>query len=260
MKRYMLLSPLLATLLYASEYRLETGVITSSYDYTETDASGVLDTENSDFGDILGGYARLEVKLWDHDFGVSDAIGLYGLHTEGETLYIGSELGSGLPYGSSVSYTENSFDDYQLNYLRRFEHNAWDYTFSGGIGYFEWQRTLSTVQVETYHWFYARLGSAFHYRFSNAVTIGLEIEGHYSIEPQMDAEMPGLAATFDLGNTYTLRGNIPVTLPVSKNIAFIGRAEWEMTRIDHSNVIGGFYEPDSEQRNWHLYAGILFLY
>jgi hypothetical protein len=260
MKRHLLFSPLLATLLCASEYRLETGLATSSYDYRETDASGILDTESSNFGDILGGYARLEVKLWDHDYDGSDALEVYGSHTEGETLYTGSELGSGLPYGSSTSYTENSFDDYQLNYIRCFDRGPGTFAFSGGIGYFEWQRSLSTVQIETYHWFYARLDSRVEYRFPNAVSIGFQLEGHYAIDAQMDAEMAALSETFDLGDTYTFRGNIPLTIPISKGLALIGRAEYEQTRIQHSNVIGGFYEPDSEQKNWHLYAGILFSY
>lgn len=261
MKRYLPLSLLFATLLHAaSNYRLGTGLVTTSYDYMETDASGVLDTERSDFGDILGGYARLEVTLWEHNYGGSDAIELYGSHTEGKTEYIGSEFGSGAPYGSETHSTENIFDDYRLSYLRHIERDPVEYTFSVGAGYYEWQRTLSTIQAETYHWFYSQLGGRMNYKFVNQWNLGATIAAHYAFEQAIDVEMPAFTGRLDLGKTYTLTAAVPLTIPISRSIHFAARIKYEFTKINHSNTLGGVFEPDSEQENLHLYLGLLFRY
>ncbi|MDX1294909.1 MAG: hypothetical protein R3302_01495 [Sulfurimonadaceae bacterium] len=256
MKKVYPLLLLIPGLLYGAGYRLDAGLKTTAYDYTETYNGIVLDTEDSSYGDIAGGYARFELSLTQNRFS-SSALQFYASHTEGETRYIGSILGSGQPYGSYVSTTENTFDELQANYLLKKSLGTTDYQILLGAGFYEWERALSVIQVETYYWYYLQMGIGMEERFYNGWSLGLDLTGQYALSPKMDADLPGIGAvTFDLGDTYTVRTGVPLKVPVAERLELMFRLEYEYTIINHSNIIGGYFEPDSEQGNWHLYAGV----
>lgn len=256
MKKIYPLLLLTSTLVGAAGYTLDAGLKTTAYDYTETYAGTVLDTEDSSYGDIIGGYARFELPL-AQGYNGDSALQFYVSHTEGETRYIGSILGSGQPYGSYVSTTENSYDEVQANYLMRKHWESTTYKLLLGGGFYEWERALSASQIEIYYWYYLQLGIGMEERFYNGWSLGLDLTGQYALSPQMDADLPGIGpVTFDLGSTYTMRTAIPLKVPVAERVALMFRLEYEYTIINHSNIIGGYFEPDSEQRNWHLYAGV----
>lgn len=256
MYRLLSIALLLPALTHAAGFDIEAGVKATAYDYTETQGPVVLDTEDSDFGDITGGYARFSMSLWENVYGGKDGLEFYASHTSGDTRYIGSILGSGQPYGSVVSTTENTYDEIQANYVRSFSGAAMDYTVRLGLGYYEWERALSAIQVETYYWYFLQAGVGFEERLADNWSLGFDLTGQYAIYKQMDAEMPGLSLSFDLGNTYTIRAGIPLKVAITDALSLTFRGEYEFTSIGHSDIVLGYYEPNSEQKNWNLSAGI----
>lgn len=255
MKTLLSAALLLPALSYGATFTLEAGAKTTAYDYTETSSPVVLDTEDSDLGDVNGGYARLGIGLWKNDQGGTDGFEAYVSHTEGDTRYIGALLGSGNPYGSVVSTTENTYDDLQLNFVRTMPQANTTYLVRAGLGYYSWERALSAFQVETYSWYYAQIGIGIEEHFDKGLSLGLDVTGQYAFGQEMETSWPGY--TFDLGRVYTVRTSIPLTIPLTDKLAFRARAEYEYTSIGKSNIIGGYYEPDSEQKNWNLYAGVI---
>lgn len=256
MKKLSLLLLLSSTLLFASDYSVQFGYKTTSYDYTETTSAGVLDTEESDIAEINGLYVNLAQRLWENSAGGDDTLEFYFSHTEGSTDYVGSLLGAGQPYGSYTSTTANTYNDVQLNFRRTIPSDVLDYFVFAGVGYYSWERTLSLAQIETYHWYYAQVGVGVSKTFNKDWKLGLDIIAQRAFNQEMDADIPGIVvATFDLGKTYTYKAGIPLTLKISDTVNFTSRLEYEYTEIGRSNVVSGFYEPDSEQMNWNLYLG-----
>lgn len=245
-----------APVLFAAPYTLELGLKTILFDYTETSGSEVLDTENSDFGKVAGGYARASAIILQEE-SYEDAVEFYGMHTAGTTRYVGSLIGSDEGYGSFRSTTDNTYDEIQFNYARRYTTTtSFSQLVKLGLGYYEWERALSESQIEIYHWYFAQLTIGVDKRFQSGWSAGLEVTGRYAFDQKMDADLPGNTnATFDLGNVYTFKANLPLSFPINDSLSLVTGAEVEYTEIGKSNVINGFFEPDSEQTNWHLYLG-----
>ena len=258
MNRTIGLALLLPALACAADFKIEAGLLTTDYDYTETQGSIVLDTEDSSFGDIKGGYARFSMSLFENAQGGTDGFEVYLSRTTGDTKYTGSYIGSGLPYGSVISTTENEFADLQANYTRSLPIGSLEGLVRLGVGYHEWVRTLSAFQEETYYWYYAQAGVAIEESIYKSWTLGLDFTAQYALYKKMDATSPSLNATFDLGQTYSLRTGIPMNIPITDALTLTLRAEYEFTSIGHSDFVLGYYEPDSEQKNWHLSAGMSY--
>lgn len=257
MKKFSFLFLLSPALLLASNYSVQFGYKTTAYDYTETTSTGVLDTEESDLSEINGLYVNLIQRLWKNSSGGDDSIECYFSHTEGNTDYIGSLLGSGQPYGSYRSITANTYDDVQLNFRRTVPANMYDFFILAGMGYYEWERALSVTQIETYRWYYAQMSVGVNKSIRKGLKVGVDLTAQHAFNQEMHANIPGtIVATFDLGKTYTYKAGIPLTLSVSDTVDFTARLEYEYTEIGRSNVISGFYEPDSEQKNVNLYLGV----
>jgi len=248
-----LMLPLCSSL---TAFELFGGYVTTAYDYTETANGAVLDTERSDFTDINGGYGGIRFALNDPQDRAISSIELYLSHSEGPTRYVGSELGSGLPYGSMRSTTYNSFDELRLSWLAGVHDGAWSWRIHTSAGYYQWERELSREQVETYAWGYGALGGDVAYRLQNW-EVGAELRGFYAYDPRMKADIPSLiVATFDLGETSGFTASMPVRYRLNPRTALLWRIAYENIRIGRSNVIGGYYEPDSEQKNWHSSLGL----
>jgi hypothetical protein len=253
----------------ASADTLEFGLKTTYYNYRETNGSALLDTESADLGKIAGGYLRFNKQLRENGAGGYDGFELYGSRTAGTTLYTGSLLGSGMPYGSLRSTTANTYEELQLNLTRSLRSDALLYTFKAGLGYYEWERELSASQVEVYSWNYVQLGIGVSETFGRDWKIAMDLNGHYGFNRTMEADLTGAEhLQFDLGRVYTVRAGVPLTIPVKADSAVLFRLEYEYTRIGKSNVISAYYEPedtvkqwyepDSRQQNWHFYTGVVF--
>jgi hypothetical protein len=255
--RFVLISLLSALCLSAAPYSMEIGATTTRYDYTETVDSVVIDTERSDPIEVHGIYARFEAALRQNSWGGEDRLRLSWAYSSGNTEYVGSLIGSGEGYGSYRSTTHNRFREYGLDYLRNFERQKFGFLLSAGAGYYEWERALSASQVERYHWYFAQIAAGMSYPVYRQCRLGVEIGARYGIDPGMDAHVPGLGTrTFTLGHVMTNRIDASLGLPLTEAVSFRGGIRYEQTDIGRSNVIGGFYEPDSIQKNWYVYGGL----
>ena len=254
--------------------KLELGVKTTFYNYTErNDQDEILDTEKSSLFDTGGLYASYDHKLKEFDTedgSIAHYINAYASAVYGDTEYKGSILGSGQGYGSYVSTTANSFYEYQLNIKRvQFYKNSSRY-ISFGFGYKEWERELSTTQVENYHYDFAQIKVGGDTLIYDDISLGLDLGAQLAFNPEMDADFTsgtGLHETFNLGTTYSYLVSVPLQIPIQDELVFVARAEYEFTSIGKSDAIAvpdfpnqgdnySFLEPKSQQKNWHFFAGL----
>lgn len=262
MKKFSILLIAASGLLYASGLELEVGYKTSAFDYAETYEGILLDTEDSDYGEIEGAYIDVNVNIYRNRYGQSDQLQLYMSHTEGQTRYVGALLGSGDPYGSYVSTTQNTYDDRSLSYRFNVDRPGGRYALFLGLGSYEWERELSAIQKENYRWSYTRMGFSIGQDIGRNVELGFDAEVQYALDPEVEAYIPdiGRRVTFQLGDTYTYKFAFPLTFRMDGGLAFTARLEYEYVSIEQSEILYGYLEPDSEQKNWHIYTGMVFAF
>ncbi len=278
MRETLLILILTFSLLADSDTRyIELGIRTSIINYTErNNQDQILDTEQSSLFDIGGLYLSYLHPLGQYSkeaYDVEYFLNLYASVSYGNTDYTGSYLASNAPYGSVSSTTFNSYYELQTNIKRITHIQTRSHYFILGLGYKEWQRELSLNQLETYHYYYAQIVYGIEKSFGNNLKLGLEIGMKMALNPQMDADYTtnasSLQESFDLGTTYTNVVAIPFSYKMNSRISFSTKAEYELTNIGKSNAIYvpdfpnsgdnySFLEPDSQERSWHLYAGIQY--
>jgi len=258
--------------------KLELGVKSSFYNYTERDDQDkILDTEESELFDIGGVYGSYEHKLNESiqdNKNIVYYLNVKGSFAAGDTDYKGALLQPtpacpGYPCLKSTTY--NQYLDLEVNLKRVSEHNNKTTYISAGLGYHYWLRELNSNQEEIYSWAYAQISAGATTQIYQDWTIGLDLTAQLAIDPTMEADFNGgsngnLDETFDLGTTYTYKVAVPFNLPLEDGLSFVAKAEYEFTKINKSNVIisptfipcsvNGCYEPDSQQKNWHFYAGV----
>ena len=202
-------------------------------------------------------------------------INIYASVEYGDTDYTGSILGSSQGYGSVTSTTANSFYELQTNLKRVCSYEKSSSYILLGLGYKEWERELSRSQIETYYYFFAQTAVGGDIKIYNAWVLGLDLTAQLAFNPRMDADFSsngqGLNETFNLGTTYTYKLAVPLTIPINEQLSFVTKAEYEFTSIGRSNTVlvlnfpnpgdtNSFLEPDSQQKNWHLYAGFQLVF
>lgn len=260
------------------ENKLELGTKTTLYNYTERDSEDqILDTEKSDLFNIGGIYGS-----YDHKIGKSSNMGrdvayymnIYASVEYGSTDYVGSILDSNQGYGSYTSTTENSFYEIQTNLKRVKSYDSNTGYVLLGLGYKEWERRLSKVQIENYNYFFAQAATGGNTAIYNDWSLGLDLTAQLAINPRMEANFytttQTLDETFNLGTTYTYKVAVPFTIPIDEQLNFSIKVEYEFTSIGKSNTIitpnfipcsaTGCYEPDSQQKNLHAYAGFQLIF
>jgi len=282
---YKLTIPLLliSTLNAAShDNKLEIGFTTTSYNYTERDSQDkILDTEKSDFFGIGGIYGSYEHKVLQYSkdtYNVDYYIEVYASATYGNTDYVGSLLSPALSpagrYGSYRSTTENTFYEFETNLKRAVSYEESTTYVLAGLGYKYWERKLSSIQKEEYYYFLVQIAIGAETIIYKDWSLGIDLTGQVGIDPKMDAKFTGssgsLNETYDLGPVYTYKIAAPLTIPICKKLSFTTKLEYDFTSISKSNTIitpsftpcstSGCYEPDSQQKNWNLYAGIQLLF
>jgi len=295
-----LLSIALFSSLQAAPYdhKFDFGAKTSFYNYTERDDNDqILDTEKSNLFDIGGVYGSYDYKLKeiDTEYGsIAHYLNLYASVTAGDTDYTGSLLGSNEGFGSYTSTTANTFYDYQINLKRvQFFDTSSRYILVG-FGYKEWERELSTSQVETYKYKFIQLAVGGETRVYKDISLGIDITAQYGFNAEMDASFSGgsyqekgtnktvqsnpLNETFNLGDVYSYKVAAPLVIPIDEGLSFTTKLEYEFTSYGKSEIVTvpnyyqagftptgqgtsqSFYEPASQQKNWHLYAGLQLLF
>lgn len=253
-RNLLLISLLCASYLYGSEYSFSISIDTTRFDYAETGNSGnLLDTETNDFGDIAGFGMRLEPRMSGFYIGMN--------YANGDTDYIGGTT-LNPTYGSHRTTTQNTVVDYTLGYQASSILDQYTkIPFRLGVGYRGWLREIrSTPSVsgydELYEWGYMSVGLGLHTQFSPNVLIGVDGDYRKAFNAQMYENWHGY--TFDLKNVYGYTVSVPIEIKLDHVWSAFGRYSYEYWNIGASNVIGGYYEPDSETKNETLSFGLKF--
>jgi hypothetical protein len=249
-RSYLLISLLSVSSLYGSNYSLSVSADTTRFDYSETSIGGVLlDTEKADFNKVDGFSARFE----------SDYRGLYAgvSYAKGNTDYVGSILHSGNPYGSYLSSSSNTTADYSIGYKATAAINQ-DVSIPLyiGLGYRQWLRQGG--YDETYEWGYSEAGIGLHWRPSPQLSLGADAFYRQAFNAQMHETLNGY--TFNLNNVYGYKITVPIEYKLSQNMSTYIAYSYDYWNIGASNVVGGYYEPDSQTKNDILSFGLKFLF
>lgn len=254
MKKGLLAVLLASSLLFASNdsNSLSLGISTVKFDYTETNPQGVmLDTEKSDMlGKMKGIRVEYNPKL---SVNSSDTLMLkmkYSLD-RGNTEYKGSLIGSGQGYGSYTSKTLNTVHDLSVAIDETRQIGSLDVGLNVGVGYRYWSRELSSSQKEDYKWMYWKVGGQIGYDLTPALNIAVNGSYKRAISPKMKAygSNSPISDTFNLGDTDGYSFGVPVKYEINKQMFVKTEYSYDYWKIAKSNVISGYYEPDSKTKN-----------
>ncbi len=256
-KTLLLITLLGTTSLFASDYSLSVSADTTRFDYAETNSAGqLLDTENADFGKIFGATLSIEPQYQ----------GLYftAAYAKGDTNYIG---GTNLnpTFGSHLTTTTNEISNYDFGYkatARNFRSDL-EMPVIIGVGYHQWLRQLhSTPGVsgfdERYDWEYYNVGIGLHYRMSSTMSIGTDASYRKAFNAKMYENLHGY--TFNLNNVYGYKITVPFEVKLNPQLSTFIAYNYEYWNVDASNVVGGYYEPDSQTKNEILSFGLKFYF
>lgn len=232
-----------------------------SMDYREYNLNGeILDSEESSYLDMSG----LEMTLGyivSKNISSSSEVKFDFMILSGETKYIGSYLGSSLPYGSVISTTKNTIIDTDISYRRsnRFNNNLELY-YGIGLGYREWERALSASQVEVYSWYSIRPVIGISARIKEKFNLGISLEYQYGLDTKMRSSNPRL--DFTLGGADIFEVSVPLSYKYKDNIELFFEATLQKQIIIESDVkyVGGdgYYEPESTANNSYLKVGAVY--
>ncbi len=247
---------------FANENRVSysLSLVGMNMDYREYDTNGILaDTETANVNDIIGYEMSLYYALSKHTDN-DDEIGINIMQLDGRSVYIGSALGSGDPYGSLVSSTQNTFVDTSINYKHTYRYRSHlSFIYGVGFGYHSWNRKLSSTQEELYEWFSIRpmLGTRINYK---NIGIGISAEYQRGFNTTMQSSNPAL--NFTLGGADIFQVTVPVTYSYSEHIELFVKTIFSKQSIKKSNDIryGGhtYYEPDSTDHTTYIKLGATF--
>lgn len=254
-------------LLSSTVYAKSSGLVGSvalagmAMDYKEYNKAGTLvDSEESSITEIGGAEVSIGY-VFDATSSTYNQVTLNLMLLGGETTYKGSLLGSGNPYGSVVSKTQNFIIDTDIAYKRaNLFYNRFELDYGFGFGYRSWERALSASQVETYKWYSFRPMIGGKYNLSREVNIGLFMEYQFGINPQMSETTHNF--NFDLGRADIFELSIPITYKYSENMDMFFEYTYQKQTIEKSNdIVSGsyyYYEPDSTAHNQYLKLGMAF--
>ena len=263
MNKYLfLLSMLIATSIFAKEtpFTASVSFVGMGMDYREySDSAELLDSEDSSYLDMGGVELSLAYKLSENSTSASE-LKLNYMIIAGATQYIGSYIGSGQSYGSAVSTTYNEIIDMDITYKRsKHLQNNIELNYGVGVGYREWKRSLSVLQVEVYSWYSLRPMVGVSYT-REKFNLGVSMEYQLGIDTKMSAS--DLNYVFTLGSADILELSFPMSYEYDKNLDFTFEAVMQKQTIIESNKLytsGGsayYYEPESTAYNSYVKFGI----
>jgi len=258
MRKLLLLSLIIGSL-YAQKVEYQLSLVGMSMDYREYDRAGViLDSEASEFSDISGAEVSYRFYLNDENCFEAAFLGI-----SGETKYVGAYIGSGLPYGSVVSTTQNTIYDVSFGYHGKKELQK-GFALLGGLslGYRFWERELSVTQIEDYYWLSLRANAGVGYSYKN-FSIAVKGEYQYGIDPQMSAS--GFSEDFQLASANIIKATVPIQYSITDHIALSCEYVYEYQKIEESNIVfdargNGYLEPDSNAYNQYVKFGVILKY
>lgn len=230
-------------------------------EYKEYDSDGVLlDSEDAAVGDI-GGMDIAASYTLSHKNGFNSIFEFDYQKLNGTTTYKGSQLGSGDPYGSIVSTTQNQLKDLRFMFKEVYHYSAM-IGFKAGVGYghHSWKRELSSEQKETYKWDCLRFMAGSVFRFSTASKLSFDIYAayEYAISPTMSADIFGSVFKFDLGGVQSYEASVYGRYDLGRGFFLEAGYIFKQQKIAASNVVAGYYEPRSVDNQQFYKLGIAY--
>jgi hypothetical protein len=248
------------TLLMADSLKLSVDFL--AMDYTEYDSSGsFLDSETSDYGDIAGFEIQYNYRFANgFAGGDEDLIEFSFDYYNGKTDYNGALFST--TTGAMLQPYKNTTDHIIMNPKIRFHEKKRTENYDIGIftslGYRYWKRDMQGPYgyMEEYKWFYADIGLDMTISDGNW-HLGLESAYQQAIAPTMDAHL-GNTMSFDLGNTAGYYLKIPLSYDVNKYYSIECSYQYDYYKIKKSNIVNGYFEPESETKNQIVKIGMIF--
>ena len=240
----------------------EVGKSLQHFDYRERlekDARELYNTEVSKLG-IDGYYLKGGLKIsWDKGLfdGANYITALYK-HESGDTDYVGGYIG-GAGFGSLQSKSDNTIDIYELMYLNTSDASR-DYTawLGIGLGYREWERKLTSYQIETYKWKYFKALIGIDYDLlGRYLNIGIEAAFFVALEPTMDLQLNTYSDELTLDGTMGLELRIPLTVSITDSVKWETSTTFQHIHINRGELNEiGFLEPESLSANILIDTGL----
>jgi hypothetical protein len=226
-------------------------------DYTEYSSNGTaIDSEESSFSDITGVDMSLGY-IYKSDSISYNEVKLNLLILGGQTYYRGSYLGSDDPIGTVTRYNTSTIIDTDISFVKTSDYN--DYlklSFGIGLGYRQWERELSALQIEVYKWFYFKPIIGFNFSITKKLGIDFIVEYQHGFNTVMTSTNPNLDFTLGGANIWEL--TIPITYELNEHLEFFFKASFTKQTISKSNNNSGYYEPDSTAYNNYIKIGTEF--
>lgn len=215
------------------------------YNYEERQGSYVPDSEKAWMNGVHLSYKSQEAttkEYWEARYDV----------TNQNTHYDGHYLASGLPVQST---TENRISDIQVVYGIPINNEKNQYIYAG-IGNRNWKRGLSKNQNETYNWSYIPVGYRNEFKINEKVAAAVDVSAKFMFNGTMKAEENNME--FTLGNKPGFRAEVPITYNMDEQWALKLTPWYEYSAIGKSNVVGGYYEPDSVTHQCGMNIGVQY--
>ncbi len=109
---------------------------------------------------------------------------------------------------------------------------------------------------EKYYWVYTGLGIGINYNFFPRLTAGFEAEYLFTYRPKMHAD--NIDTTFTLGHVWGTNLRMPIKYYVLKNLSLDLTPYFTYWQIHASNVLDGWYEPQSKTHLEGLLLGLTY--
>jgi hypothetical protein len=215
------------------------------YGYEETQGSYVADSEKGWLNGAHLSYKKQNSdskKYWQIKCDI----------TNQNTNYDGHYLSSGLPVQST---TENNINDVQAVYGIPISDRKNQFVYAG-IGIRNWKRSLSATQNETYNWGYIPIGYRNEFKIDKKIDAALDIEVKYMFNGTMKDEENN--RKFTLGNKPGFKVELPITYNMNSIWALKVTPWYEYSAIGASDVISGYYEPDSTNNQYGMNIGVQY--
>jgi hypothetical protein len=249
---------ILSSFLSADEFKISATFL--SMDYVESARDGsFLDSEKSDFNEISG--LELGYKfIFETGHGGANESALEVLvdYVQGQSKYDGFLQSGGALISKYETKTDNRIIEPSIRWIESKKSNAYDVSIFVSLGYRDWVRDMSSDVYgikETYKWAYGGIGMNFMFHDGDW-HIGLEGDYKKAFLATMNAEFNG-GMDFDLGDTWGYSVKVPLIWDVSEAISFELSYKYDTWEIGASNVVQGYYEPDSKTKNEIIKLGLV---
>lgn len=234
-----------------------------SMEYVETSRNGsFLDSEKSDYDAIAGVELGYKMEFGSGHGGADvSALEMSLEYLSGDSDYDGylQSTTTGALISTYKTTTKNTIIEPRVRWVETKRGEAYDVGVFVSLGYRDWVRDMSGDRYgskETYRWGYGDVGLRVMVHDGDW-HIGFEGAYRKAFWATMRAEFMG-GLDFDLGEVWGYEMRVPLVWDVSKSMSVELSYEFDYWEIGASNVVSGYYEPDSTTNNGIIKAGLVY--